>query len=470
MQEQIDKGASITFIRCDASLPGCEPNPDHDLTLCFLCITKRNKELKLLGMRSPFTSISLDDLLDSKHEHAKNSGWNFSSVHKLCEYKIDNYDIGMAAASSLMSFYRTPKPDLVFAKDRLVRLLDASYQTYFAMKDYLSEKRPDAVFIFNGRFSFLRSIYRICRQYGIDCYTHERGANIRKYAVYKNALPHDKNNTLRNIRKSWEQASVDQRVAVAEQFYVDRAGGKQQSWLSYVANQKNGLLPDGWDPGKKNLAIFNSSEDEYAAAGDEWKNPLYQTQLVGIQKIVEELSTREDIHIYLRVHPNLTHVHNESVKGLYRIRANNFTVIPSASKVSTYALIRASHNIITFGSTVGIEAAFWGKPSILAGQSFYEDLDSVYLPGSHEELIRMAVSDLKPKDRTGALMYGYYQNTFGRDFKYYKADNLFSGAYKGKSTRPPRVARLIRRLIRGARLQKLSLFNRLFERYLKRMT
>jgi hypothetical protein len=467
MQEQSDKGASITFIRCDASLPACEPNPDHDLTLCLRCISKRNKELKLLKITSPFTSISLDDLLDSRHENVKKSEWNFSSVRELCEYKIDNYDIGMAVASSLMSIYRTPEPDLVIAKDRLAKLLDASCRTYYAMKKYMLEKRPDAVFIFNGRFSFLRSVFRICRQHGIDCYTHERGANIHKYAVYKNALPHDWDYTVHEIRESWAKAQVDHRVAVAEQFYLDRAGGKQQSWLSYVTNQENGLLPEGWDPHKKNLAIFNSSEDEFAATGDEWLQNLYATQLVGVNKIVQDLSTRDNVHVYLRMHPNLVDVHNESVEGLYRIRANNFTVIPPESKVSTYALIRASHNVITFGSTVGIEAAFWGKPSILAGQSFYSNLGSVYYPESHEELVQMALSDLQPKDRTGALMYGYYLNTFGRDFKYYKADDLFTGRFKGKTTKPPFIIHVVGRLIGISRLQRLNQFNKLFERYLK---
>lgn len=468
MQEYLDQGASVTLIGCDASLPCCEPNPDHDLALCLLCITKRRKQLRMFKVASPITYLSLGDVLYPRLPDLHNSDWLFPSVDALCEYKIDNYDIGMAVASSLMSMYRTPKPDLVLARNRMLTLLEGSYRTYHGMKQYLLRNKPDRVYIFNGRFSFLRSVFRICRQQGIDCYTHERGANIHKYAVYKNVLPHDKNNNVRKIRKSWEQASADQRVAVSEQFYLDRAGGKQQSWFSFVASQESGLLPAGWDPEKKNLAIFNSSEDEYAATGDEWKNPLYRTQLDGIRKIVEDLSTQENVHVYLRMHPNLAKVHNESVEGLYRIRANNFTVIPSASKVSTYTLIRASDKVITFGSTVGIESVYWGKPSILAGQSVYSGLGSVYLPGSHEELVQMAISDLKPKDRTGALMYGYYQNTFGRDFKYYKAENLFSGAYKGKSTRPPLVARVIRRLIKGARLEKLSLFNRLFEHYLKR--
>ncbi len=468
MQEHINKGASITFIGCDASLPGCEPNPDHHLALCLCCMAKRKKGLKMLSSSSSITYISLNDLCPSQDDDVRKIRLHFANVDDLCSYKIENYDIGMAVASSLMSIYRTPEPDLVQAKDRLSRLFVASYRTYFRMKDYLRENLPDSVYIFNGRFSFLRSVFRICRQNNIDCFTHERGANIHKYAVYKNALPHDKAYNTNEIRNTWDKAPKEQRAAIAERFYYDREAGIQQSWFSFVSSQENGLLPEGWSPGRHNVAIFNSSEDEFAATGEEWKNPLYPNQLIGLKRIVEDLSKYENIHIYLRMHPNLAGVHNQSVEELYHIKANNFTLIPPKAKVSTYALIRSSQNIITFGSTVGIEAAFWGKPSILAGQSLYDGLGSVYLPQNHEELIRLALSRLQPKDRTGALLFGYYCNTFGRDFKHYQADGLFSGKFRGKAIKPPLSVWAIYRLIGITNLQKQ--FEWLLLPYLKRST
>jgi len=386
-------------------------------------------------MLSPATRIkyiSLDDLFVKTGMAVPEDEWNFSSVDQLKEYKIDNYDIGSAVASSLISLYRTPEPDLLSARDKLIKFLLASYRTYYAIKNYMLRNRPDKVFIFNGRFSYLRSVFRLCQQYNIDCFMHERGANIHKYSVSKNALPHDIAYKIREIREAWDHAPTDLRLAAAEQFYYDRAGGKQQSWFSYVVNQEKGLLPQDWDPGKRNLVIFNSSEDEFSAIGEEWENPLYRTQLDGLKRIAADLSNEESVHIYLRMHPNLANVHNESVEGLYHIEGNNFTVIPPESKISSYALIGAADTVISFGSTVGIEAAFWGKPSILAGKCFYRELGSVYLPASHEEVIQMALAALEPKDRTGALMYGYYLNTFGREYKHFKAEGIFSGLFKGK--------------------------------------
>jgi hypothetical protein len=39
---------------------------------------------------------------------------------------------------------------------------------------------------------------------------------------------------------------------------------------------------------------------------------------------------------------------------------------------------------------------------------------------------------LEPKDKTPALVYGYYFQTFGIPFRIYKPDGLMSGTYKGE--------------------------------------
>jgi len=38
---------------------------------------------------------------------------------------------------------------------------------------------------------------------------------------------------------------------------------------------------------------------------------------------------------------------------------------------------------------MGVEAAYWGKPSILVGRCVYERLGSVYMPTTHEEVVEL---------------------------------------------------------------------------------
>ena len=94
-------------------------------------------------------------------------------------------------------------------------------------------------------------------------------------------------------------------------------------------------------------------------------------------------------------------------------------------------MLDASDVVLTFGSTIGIEATYRGKPSILAGHAFYEHFDSTYKVSSHADVMRLIQSDLSAKPEQGALMYGHYMRTRGIDFEYWKARDFKNGTFKG---------------------------------------
>ena len=86
-----------------------------------------------------------------------------------------------------------------------------------------------------------------------------------------------------------------------------------------------------------------------------------------------------------------------------------------------------------FPSTPGIEAVYLGVPSVLAAEMNYDHLDSTYNPDSHEHLVKLLLTNLKPKRKLGAYIFGYYQMNYGKPYKYYKSNGLFSGLFKGKN-------------------------------------
>jgi len=57
---------------------------------------------------------------------------------------------------------------------------------------------------------------------------------------------------------------------------------------------------------------------------------------------------------------------------------------------------------------VGMEAAYWGKPSVLIGHSGYEAMDIAYHVKKLEDVIPTVEGNLIPKDRIGAIKYGYF--------------------------------------------------------------
>jgi hypothetical protein len=203
-----------------------------------------------------------------------------------------------------------------------------------------------------------------------------------------------------------------------------------------VANQEPGELPASLDRKKHNIAVFTSSEDEFVAIGDQWQNPVYRNQIEGIQRISGDLRKFAEIDCFIRLHPNLRGLANESVSAVLHVHAGNVHVISPDSPVSSYALLNAADKVVTFGSSMGIEATYWDKPSVLAGQSFYRNLGSTYNPNSHQDLMRMLMDDLKPADKLGAMMYGYFFATFGLPYKHFRAENLVDGRFNEKRVAP----------------------------------
>jgi hypothetical protein len=131
------------------------------------------------------------------------------------------------------------------------------------------------------------------------------------------------------------------------------------------------------------------------------------------------------------MHPNLTNVNNADTRRLRSITSDNFSLIDSDSPVSSYDVLLQSDIALTFGSTIGIEAVYWGIPSVIAGPAMYDHLGGVYIPQSHSELIDLLCKDLVPQDKIGAKKFGYHMRTFGVPFRIWKALDFHNGVYRG---------------------------------------
>ena len=127
------------------------------------------------------------------------------------------------------------------------------------------------------------------------------------------------------------------------------------------------------------------------------------------------------------------------------------TIVRADSPVSTYALMRKASRVLSFGSTTGIEAVFWGIPSIIGERTFFDRLGSTYAPQTHEEMMHALTTELAPKDKTGALMYGYWQKTYGIPFRFFRPMGIFNGAFKGSPISPHVAIRTAAWLLEHAR-------------------
>jgi hypothetical protein len=464
MQNHLNEGHEVVQLVCNASFGICDSNLDHKMLKCMLCTSRRKKGISLLDGKVRVAEV-LDYTDDADRKAAEAVRHNFDSLDHLQEYHIGQYPIGYAVGSTLVSILRDSTLDVSSNNTTLRNLLAHAALSYAACKKFLEREQPDLVYIFNGRLPNPRAMLSACTEAGIPCHIHERGYNWQHYEVFKNRLPQDHLFIQELIREAWEQADEPRRSEVGTRFYTERRKGQEQGWISFVKDQKEGNMPEDWDPGKHNIVIFNSSEDEFISCTDDWKNKLYMSQYNAIRKICRELEQHPDVRVYLRCHPNLKGASEAEKKELESMKQERLVFIAPESSISTYALLDHASVVLTFNSTVGIEATFWDKPSILAGPSLYDQLGSNYIPTSHEEVMSLLLQrNLQPKGKHGALMYGYFFNSFGKPFRYFQPEHFSGGTFKGVDLLQPTRAYTLRKAIMDADPSRLStrLMNRMF--------
>jgi hypothetical protein len=456
IQRHLDKGDSVSLIGCNGELLSCDVNLHHNAETCLKCVGRRIAGLKLLSTRIIITPHYL--LNEENKKEIRSLDCCFQKVAELEGWYIENFEIGYSLLSTLISASRDPYPLVSQYRPMLLNLARSALAVYRSIQNHIDAQPVDRVYVFNGRYAPMRAAFRACQSKGVECLTHEVGSTIHHYSLFENALPHDSDYVERLIRQAWcNPENLGERDEKGRKFYLDRAKGIAHTWFSFVKDQQEDLLPLDWNPAKKNIVIFSSSEDEFQGIDNSWKNRLYANQLDGLEQIVKSLTGDCDgLHLYLRLHPNTKGMDNEYNQKMRVLQAPFLTIIQPEEPVSSYALLRAANQIVTFGSTVGIEAVFWGVPSILVGKAFYENLGGTYNPRSHNELLSMIHGELAPKDRQAALMYGYFFGTFGNRFKYFAAESVFEGKFKGTRVKPSRLNRAFRGFLRRSRLNGVA--------------
>lgn len=443
----LESGDEVIAVRCSGQLASCLLNPMHRRSICRYCRAKFDVGYKRVGLDSNCVRV-LPAAEDGPHAEVPAV---FETIDDLQAYSHDGADLGMAVASTLIwRFDKNHRFDTVAAADAVRTELEMSIHVYESMLRVLPPLEVDRVYVFNGRHSTTRPVIRACEKLGVTYYTHERGGDFSRYILRENTIPHDLDAVAAEIPNVWEHGGKD-RGQIGEQFFLRRRRRIERSWFSFTKRQEVGLLPDGFSPTTRNIAIFNSTLQE--AVGMPWfKNRIYRDELDGVDRILGQFKDEPHYRFYLRVHPNLAEEfrrideqNNTQLRALgdLRTRCPYLVVIPPLSPVDSYALMEACDVTVVFGSTMGAEATYWGRPSILAGAgAAYQSLDCCYKPSTHDELTSLLRADLRPKSKAEAVKYGFYELRRGVEYRRFVHDGVLKGRYEGKRIVPPLGARL----------------------------
>ncbi|SEF49646.1 Capsule polysaccharide biosynthesis protein [Xylanibacter ruminicola] len=403
------EGDTVYLGYCHCALSACFMNLSGHRSICKFCHYMYDQYKKKYGDGVNMMPIHYEDMAHQDRSLV------FGESESIRVFKYRGVEIG----SSVLSMYYDITRDLDMANwEGFIRWALPLINNLCDFVDYvyqlLTELKPDQVLIYNGRLFENRLFYDIAKVMGIKFVSLEGvGGHIEPYKKIRFVGEWPLNIELygRMVEDLWKNSpeSLEEKTRKASTFYEKRRNGILVfDTRVYTKDQQKDLLPEGFDVSLTNIAIYNSSQDEIAALGDEWqKGNLFTSQYEAIEFMLEH--AKPSIHFYLRIHPNLKGVTHKAHTDLYNLSKHpNITIIPPDSKVSSYALMDACDKVITFGSSTGVEASYWGKPSILVGRSFYEMTGACYHMKNRDELVSAINTDLPAKERLGALKYAYF--------------------------------------------------------------
>jgi hypothetical protein len=428
-----DEGHNVSFCWVGSDLPWSDWKLPPITKFIGCSLTRRvNKFLKILyqeGIRV-VDHPDLENIVTNKiYEWAASFDGDIEDLKK---YAYTNARLGMGAASSIISFYGDSLIFLYQYKIETKLALVSSALVYERSKALIHQEKPDAVITFNGRFATSKPVVAFAESLGIPVLRHERGSTYDRYEIFSDAI-HNYKYIRERIKKHWEDTPREKRVAAGHNFYIRRRGGDGIGWHSFTKGQRSGYFPSR-QSGKKRIVYFSSSDDEYAAVTDSFEIGPWDDQLSAVRELVDICSQRLDIELVIRVHPHLIKKSPQERMRWSQFHAENICLIPPKEAVDSYALLDSADVVVSYGSTMGMEAAYWGKPSILLGPCSYAETPPVITIKSRIELnqILTRLADLCPPNRDLCLPYGNYYLSYGKFFCYYKPISLSEGFFLGE--------------------------------------
>ena len=350
----------------------------------------------------------------------------------LKRYRYGGAQLGMGVASSLISWAGDGEFDVLQNGEVVGCALFSAALTFEKVRVIIHNARPDVIITFNGRFATCRPIVEAALTEGVYLQRHERGATFDRYALFDESI-HSAAYVRRRIVELWSQAEPRERESVAHSFFVRRRNGDGIGWYSFVDHQIQVNVPPRVEEVRR-VVYFSSSDDEYAAISDTVEPGSWGEQLQAVQALIDTCAEFDDIELLIRVHPHIKKKASVARARWNSLTGKNVRIIPAESTVDSYGLLDSADAVVTYGSTIGIEAAYWGKPSVLLGPSTYAGLGTCLEPKSKAELAQLLTSSagLSGQRRENCLPYGYYYLSYGNRYKYYEPESLSEGRFLGQ--------------------------------------
>ncbi len=404
-------GDRVILFSCDGHLASCPANPFHAAVKCQACVSQTKYTLdKVLGGRVEDLRLRL--------EYKPTELPNFDSLESLVKYSLEGVPFGELVVSQLVDDVRDSYLDYEKVREKAVIFIKNAISLFNTAKNIIRDKSIDKVYVWNGRRFSDGPVAYAAIQEGIDYAIYISGMRKNTFTVKKQVKIHEleaNKNYMETLYKSAIQCGDTSHISREAKIFFDNqryGGGDYPGFVNFSKDfEAENRLPATLR--ESPLVIFTSSFWEYFGMFDYLHEyPPYKNHYEAILMILADPRLEGLGTVVVRWHPNLKTCGRHERKVINDIidsAPSHIIHITPESSISSYALMESASKIVTFGSTIGIEATYYGKPSILLGRIVYEDSGAVYRPRDHEQFMRLVTTqNLPPLSKEGAVKYAYW--------------------------------------------------------------
>ena len=357
--------------------------------------------------------IDYDEIWVEKHIEAFTQKLNqISNISMLPSLQFDSIKPGAAIANEIISYSKDDDVNLMENQKLVIFLLRSYLEVYSHTLISIRENQISRVHIYNGRFLHERASWDAAKRLGCEVLifetTHDRFQQRAEGF-------HNRVNNQKVMKELWKNSNLE----------ISKKIDEASVWFKDMRSNVNPFMvkhTKKFTADKKYFVYFSNSDDEVVGFWDEWTEPL-GNQFDVVSKLIEIFSNQNTYKLVIRLHPNLLNKPPKIINKWQSLKTNrNSVLIQSGEKISPYDLIDNCIGVINFGSTIGIEAAYYEKPVLVMADCKYDELeisDKLFNWDEIESWIKKAEflpSNLISQRKMNSYIFGFYFRACGTQF------------------------------------------------------
>lgn len=384
--------ANVRHILCDAVFAECDMHSfaktghGRPANLCQVCQRDAKEAIESAGLPYEWLGQSI-----TTQEHREVYDWvQTLHPHHFRNACYQGFPVGELVASSVISTFRAfPIQIEDYQTASVYRgYLQAGTITFIAASRLLDKYRPDALLLFNGRFSAEKIALELAKKRGIRVLIHETTRVPGTLWISENE---DCTNPepFQRFWKEWQEVPLQRsQLEDAARWVTDRrshASPIDHHCSTQPTGAQNVIATLQLQSYQKIIALYTTSTDEFES-NPQFKIP-FPSQEQWIDRILQWIEGRPHCCLVIRVHPCLSgnvlgigrsHFFIDWYNQLKRRLPRNARLVDPEDSLSSYDLMDAAHYGITYGSTCGLEMLALGKPvAVVPGFALYQGIPGV---------------------------------------------------------------------------------------------